>query len=216
MYSFYIDGVQLPIAPAKLNIKIKNQNKTINLINHGEVNILKKAGLTEVDFDLRLPQVRYPFAVYPNGFRKAEFFLNRIEALKQDEEPFQFIVSRTSENGKLLFDTNMRVSIEDYEIKEDANEGTDVIVSIKLKQYKDYGTKIPVIKSSPTKTTLSVANKRTVSKPISKTYTVKSGDTLWKICQKELGDGSKYAEIASLNSIANANLIYPGQVIRFG
>ena len=147
MYSFYIDGVQLPIAPSKLNTKIKSQNKTINLINEGEVNLLKKAGLTEVTFDARFPQVRYPFAVYPNGFRSAEFFLNKLETLKQSLEPFQFVVSRMSQGRKLLFDTNLRVSVEDYDIEENAAEGLDVIVSIKLKQYKEFGKKTPVIKN---------------------------------------------------------------------
>jgi LysM repeat protein len=216
MYSFYLDGVQLPIAPSKLTIKIKNQNKTLNLINDGEVNLLKTAGLTEVNFDARFPQVRYPFGVYPNGFRTAEFFLNKLETLKQGREPFQFVVSRMSQGGDLLFDTNLRVSIEDYDIEESAAEGLDVIVSIKLKQYKYFGKKTPIIKTTPTKTTLSVTDKRTVTRAIPKTYTVQPGDSLWKICKKELGDGSKYNEIASLNSIANANLIYPGQVIRFG
>jgi nucleoid-associated protein YgaU len=216
MYSFYIDGVQLPIAPAKLNIKIKNQNRTITLINDGEVNILKTAGLTEITFDARLPQVRYPFAIYPNGFRSADFFLNKFEILKQSGEPFQFVVSRVSQNGNLLFDTNMRVAIEDYDIEESAAEGLDVIVSIKLKQYKNFGKKTPIIKTTQSKTTLSVENKRTVTKPIPKTYTVQPGDSLWKICQKELGNGSKYSDIASLNGLANASLIYPGQVIRFG
>ncbi|WP_237775059.1 hypothetical protein [Clostridioides difficile] len=41
-YDFYLDGVQLPIAPGKLEIKITNKNKTVDLINTGEVNILKR------------------------------------------------------------------------------------------------------------------------------------------------------------------------------
>ena len=72
------------------------------------------------------------------------------------------------------------------------------------------------LKTTPTKTILSVENKRPAAKQVPKTYTVQPGDSLWKICKKELGDGSKYLEIASLNNIANANLIQPGQVIRFG
>jgi len=32
-------------------MKIKNANKTITLINEGEVNLLKKAGLTEIEFE---------------------------------------------------------------------------------------------------------------------------------------------------------------------
>ena len=31
----------MPIAPKKLEVKIKNQNKTINLIDNGEINIIK-------------------------------------------------------------------------------------------------------------------------------------------------------------------------------
>lgn len=48
-----------------------------------------------------------------------------------------------------------------------------------------------------------------------KTYTVVSGDSLWKIAQKILGDGSRWREIYDLNKDtigSNPNLIYPGQV----
>ena len=41
MYEFYMDGVRLPVTPSALIIKISNQNKTINLINEGQVNVLK-------------------------------------------------------------------------------------------------------------------------------------------------------------------------------
>lgn len=53
------------------------------------------------------------------------------------------------------------------------------------------------------------------AKAAAKTYTVKSGDSLWKIAQKILGKGSRYPEIHKLNKdkIKNPNLIYPGQVL---
>ena len=38
MYELYIDGVLFPVTPGSLNIKINNKNKTITLINEGEVN----------------------------------------------------------------------------------------------------------------------------------------------------------------------------------
>ena len=44
----------MPVAPSKLQLKIKNQNKTVTLINESEVNIIKSAGLTEITFDLLL------------------------------------------------------------------------------------------------------------------------------------------------------------------
>lgn len=140
-YEFFIDKILCPVAPSKLEIKVNGKNKTMTLINEGEINILKTAGLTDVTFDLLLPNVKYPFATYKSGFQNAKYFLDKLEQLKVDKKPFQFIVTRTFPNGKMLFDTNMKVSLEDYTIKEDSKEGFDVVVSIKLKQYKEYGTK---------------------------------------------------------------------------
>ena len=46
------------------------------------------------------------------------------------------------------------------------------------------------------------------------TYTVKKGDTLWDIAKTYLGDGTRYTQLAAINGIANADLIYVGQVIK--
>lgn len=43
---------------------------------------------------------------------------------------------------------------------------------------------------------------------------VAPGDTLWGIASRELGDGSRWEELATLNQIADASLIQPGQMIR--
>lgn len=47
-----------------------------------------------------------------------------------------------------------------------------------------------------------------------RTYTVKKGDTLWKIAKQYYGNGALYTKIydANTNQIANPNLIYVGQV----
>jgi N-acetylmuramoyl-L-alanine amidase len=45
------------------------------------------------------------------------------------------------------------------------------------------------------------------------TYTVKKGDSLWKIAKSLLGNGSKYTEIAAINEIKD-NFIYAGQVLK--
>ena len=54
-------------------------------------------------------------------------------------------------------------------------------------------------------------NNTTNTQDVSKTYTVKSGDTLSAIAVKY---GTTYQEIARKNGIANPNKIYPGQVLK--
>jgi len=49
--------------------------------------------------------------------------------------------------------------------------------------------------------------------PESNTYTVKSGDTLWKISESHYGDGSKYMKIFEANTdlLDSPDQIFPGQ-----
>lgn len=215
MYYFYMGSVLLPIPPESFSLKIKNTNKTVTLINEGEINILKEAGLTDLEFKVLIPAVEYSFATYEGGFKPQSYFLTHFENLKTEKEPFQLIVSRKMSNGKLLFDTNMTVSLEDYQINEKSNEGFDLVVSIKLKQYRLYGTKIVKVDNN----VASVENQREQSKsPAPKqdtTYTVKSGDCLWNIAKEFYGNGSKYTKIyeANKDKITNPNLIYPGQTL---
>ena len=227
MYNFFMDGVQLPVAPPEMTTKINGRNETIVLMNDGEINIIKKPGLTDIDFEVLLPNVKYPFSVYPNGFQPATFYLDKLEKLKVSRQPFQFTVNRMMPNGNMLFDTNMTVTIEDYEIKESADNGFDITVSITLKQYRAYGNKKVTIKKG-VKSGSTKGNSKSTSKAVveqkrptngkttPKTHTVKSGETLWSIAKKYLGDGSKYTELAKINNISNPNVIKAGQVIKLG
>lgn len=220
-YYFYLDRVLLPIAPGQLTLSINNQNKTMNMINEGQINLLKDAGLTDVEFEVSIPQQKYPFAYYKSGFKRASYFLDKFESLKNSKAPFQFIVTRSMPNGKLLFDTNLKVSMESHEIKEDESEGTDLLVSITLKQYKEFGTKRANIKFAQGKPKVTVGrNRSTESSPKpkkkAKTHKVVRGDTLWAISKRYYGAGNwtNVNKIVNANKgkIKNANLIYPGQV----
>ena len=72
MYRFYIDETELPVAPGALNLKIRGANKTLTLINDGEINLLKIPGLTEINFDFLLPMSEgYSFC---GEYRRPEYY----------------------------------------------------------------------------------------------------------------------------------------------
>lgn len=166
-----------------------------------------------MSFDILLPNSNYPFSIYDNGFQPAKYFLENIEKLKTNMQPFQFIVSRKMPNGKVLYDTNMKVTIEEYTIIEEAKEGFDVKAKIKLKQYRDYSTKTMQITIKQDKP---IAVQQTISRPAetapsARTYTVVKGDCLWNIAKKFYGNGNQYMKIYNANKdkIKKPSLIYP-------
>ena len=212
----YIDGALMPITPSKVKVKINNQNKTLTLISGEEINILKDAKLTDVSFDVVLPQVPYPFT--NGGAQGASYYLSLFERLKKSKTQFQWILNRSRPDGAALFYSNLTVGMEDYQITDDAKEGFDLTVSVKLKQYRAFGTKTVQLTpapapSQPATATVQPAPRPAESAPKSSSYTVKSGDCLWNIAKKQLGDGSRWKEIYELNKdkISNPNLIYPNQ-----
>lgn len=216
-YRTYMDGVLLPVTPAKITMKINNQNKTLTLINGEEINFLKAAGLSSVSFELLLPQNKYPFAY---GSQPADYYLSLFERLKTSKQPFQWVLNRSRPNGAALFYTNMKVSLEDYQIIEDADEGLDIKVKVNLKQYLPFGTQTGTIKPAAAegekpKLVLSAWSRPAPTAPAPKTYTVQKGDSLWNIAKKQLGNGNRWSEIYELNKdkIKNASLIYAGQVL---
>ena len=218
-YYFYLGNVLLPIPPSKLELKISNNNKTYDLINYSQINVLKNPGLSSLEFEVVLPNTKYPFAMYKNNFQNAKYYLGVLENLKVNRSAFQFIVVRKFPNGKDIFNTNIKVALEEYTITDTTEEGFDTKVKIKLKQYKEYSTKkvqVTIKQYRPPAVTRTVTTNNTaVAKPSGQNYTVKRGDCLWNIAKRIYGNGAKYTTIYNANrsKIKNPNLIYPGQVL---
>ncbi len=251
-YDFYLGKMLLPVPPEKLEIKINSNNKTYQMMNEGEINVLKSPGLTDIEFEVLLPNVKYPFAVYREpvtfteqsgnpqdaqglgrrtglkkpvhilleagvkyGFQPASVYLEEIERLKIQKKKFQFIVSRVLPSGKIFFDTNITCAVEDYKITEDAGEsGTDVMVKISLKQYRDYGVKKCKVKTKKTLNLEKFRKSKTVHidmegdyvKVVSKSgktpticMKLKKAITLYNLAKQVYGNGSLYTVIVDAN-----------------
>ena len=220
-YIFYLDGILVPITPSSITTKINNKNKVVTLINDGDFNILKEEGLKEFTFDMCLPAYKYPFA--RGVLLPINYYLNMLSFLKNSKKPFRFIVIREGAVGSSGYNTTILVSLENYEIKEDAGNGRDVVVSVTLKEYKNVNStlfKYVNIGAQAIGVALSVATfistktRDSSSKKSQRTYKVKEGDTLYIIAKKELGDANKCNFLKELNKLNSIHDIRVGQVIR--
>lgn len=140
-YTCYLGEYKMPEIPQKLTLKVKNKNKTIVLLNEGEINFLRSAGLSEITTSLVFPMY--------TASHKPDYYLGILESFKASKKPFIFRLVRRSPAGKFLYNTDIKVSLEDYTITEDASRGADVTVDIALKQWREYGTKTVTIKEAP-------------------------------------------------------------------
>lgn len=229
-YDFYFkddsDVLTLPITPSELTIKVGSNNKVVTLINEGDINILKSPSLIEVEFEARFPMRKYPYSREVKDFQT---YFDKFKELKEKKKSFRFIVARTTLKDKRSWDTNLLVALEELELKESSDEGDDVIISFKLKQYKPYGIKrLDISQYGVTKTKpgsgRSGSNGGSGGSGSAQSYTVKSGDCLWNIAKKFYGNGALWTTIYNANksaiesdakrhgksSSSNGHWIYPG------
>ena len=175
--------------------------------------MIKSPSLSEINFSILLPTQKYPFAIYENGFKNPDFYLSKIRNLKNSLKPFRLHIIRTNNAS-----TSLNVTLENYEILEDAEKiGKDIIVNLKLKEYRHFATIKTSLKSGISRK----INLKSENNNSSFIYIVKKGDCLWSIAQKYLDNGNNFKQIYNDNKtlIDKGNLgtdypiytIYPGQ-----
>ncbi|WP_212758517.1 LysM peptidoglycan-binding domain-containing protein [Paenibacillus sinopodophylli] len=207
------DEFQLPVNPGKIEIADGTNSKTFDVIGLGEVSTLLGRKLSEVSFSGFFPSLSaraYKVgAVTADPFVSADTqlepkaYVEYIEKWMVTRRPIRFIFNGGS------FGINMAASIESFDWSEVAGGGGDIEYSIKLKQYIFYGPKkYKVVTAEATKVATLVDNgkERPNEKQTPKTYTLRSGDSLWKVAKTQLGDGARWKEIQTLNKIPDAKL----------
>lgn len=236
-YYFFLGTDMLPVAPSKVSVKIRGKNKTINLINEGEANVIKTAGLTDISFTAYLPNSQAYFANYDSSltsmaigrlssrffgsnfsFKKASYFLDSFEQAKASKTPIRLIISRMGNSGlSLLFSTNMLVTVEDYSIEEDAKRyGTDVAVPLKLRQYRPFVTKKASIETDENgKQTLVVESTREATdQSIPNAVTVTAAASVLEAVKGISGGSLNWRDIAFNNGIYNPIEEIKGKVLQ--
>lgn len=96
-------------------------------------------------------------------------------------------------------------------VRHGQKDGTgDVYVTLELRRYRELTKESAEVNQD----TGNLGRAASQEKKEETSYTVVKGDTLWGICRRTYGDGTLAWKLAEFNGIKNANLIYPGQVVR--
>lgn len=201
--------MRIPMNPEEVSTSRELETEEFSVLKLGKIVAPADAGLMEIKFESQFPAKASRLTETNNDFKGPDYYKDKFESWMKSGKSVRFICS----NG-ITKDLSILVLITNLDIKEVAGEEGDFIFSFSLLEYKPYSMKIlennPSIVYKPPRP----ANPPT---PPYNTYTIVSGDCLWNIAKRFLGDGARWPEIYNINRPplgGNPNLIYPGQRIK--
>lgn len=193
---------QLPVKPSDFTVTVTHRNTVVNVISVGDVNLIGKTGLREISLSSFFPAKDYNFS-NNSGRKEPTAYVKALEEWRNSGEPIRVIIT-----GIL----NMEATIESFSYGEKDATG-DIYYTCYLKEYKKIKTKRATVTIATVKPT--VRETKPAESSSGRTYTVVSGDCLYKIAKKFYGNGGECTKIYEANKGvigSNPNLIYAGQV----
>lgn len=206
--------VALPLPPEAVKCKAESKFITYNIIDIGEVKLPNGEKLVKFSWSGRLPgeSMKHMRMVSEADWRSPKEIQSIFSSWRNRGKKLRLLVTGTT--------INHDVYLENYTVDNSKMDTVEYSISFAVaKDIKVYTTKelnLDTDTQQPAQTTndRAASADATTDTPQKTTYTVKSGDSLWAIAKKLLGDGSRYTEIYDLNKSiigSNPNLIYPGQ-----
>lgn len=191
--------IVLPVTPESYTIDHGNHVETVNLHTIGDYHLPGGRTLFTCTLSGMLPRKRYAF-VMPEASLDPYTYIDFFEFSSDRREVCRFVVSDTPTIADVL--------IENWQYGE--RDGTnDVYYTLTLRRF------IPA-QGARTQSLVTAAPARGTSPQtaVQQTYTVVRGDTLSAIAKRFYGNAALYPSLAKANSIANPDLIHPGQVLK--
>ncbi|WP_046214786.1 LysM peptidoglycan-binding domain-containing protein [Paenibacillus wulumuqiensis] len=199
----------LPVNPEAISVTTTHGFQDVEVSNLGEYTVMGTNRLRSYSFSSFFPSYYDGSYCEHDRFDKPTEIASQIERWMRSGKPIRFIVTGTA--------INLPVTIRNFEYEERGGDPGTLWYTIELKEYIFVETpkkKDPTKKAAAPKATTKA--KRPDSTVKAKTYTVKAGDSLFKIAQRAevLGDGDKWRDLYTKNKSvigSNPNKLKPGQ-----
>ena len=192
----------LPVTPENFSVSFGRNILKVNVHQLGDINLWGQKAAATVKLSAMLPASGRTYA-FSGGYAGNPYgAIELLQNWQNQGKILRFIVSETPVNLAVLLS----------EVSFGEQDGTgDVYTELTISEYRETGA--VQVQSGSSQTLSRPAQSGGVQKS-PQSYTVVKGDTMWAIARKFYGDATLCWKLASYNGIQNANIIYPGQMIK--
>lgn len=211
---FYLtapDGsrIHFPVNPQKVTCKTGNRMLAFDVIALGEIPLPRGRAALKFAFEGFFPGETRKNASWLKSWTSPKELTDILSTWRNESVKLRLLVTETPINHDVYFDGEGSFEHEWYGGHGDCQYSLRFVEARELIIQPEVTPSAPAAAITPQQTR--------PAPPAKKTYTVKSGDTLWAIAKRTLGDGSRWKEIYNNNTGVigkDPNLIRPGQVLR--
>lgn len=189
----------LPINPPSFELSEGNLNKTVTLLNVGEITLIGNRGRIGCKLSSFFPSSRSPH--YWRADREPMEYINTLLKWKNSKRPIRFIISDS--------EVNLAMALEN--ITYSKREGDDdVYYTLDMSEYRFLNVR--TVQTAAKAAVDTGLKERPNTEAVPKKYTVKDGDDLWTLAVRFYNDGAKYMKIyeANKNVMSSPNLLLTG------
>lgn len=206
-YNNGAESLQLPVNPEALSVSTAHGFQDFIIAGGGEFTIIGDRQQKEFSLSSFFPRDYNASYCEYRDLKDPYYCAAMIERWQQSGSPARFIVTGSA-------NINIPVTIREFDYEERGGEPGDLYYKLTLKEYR-FKT---VAKKSDGNTNVNNTKLASTARPntrvIPTSYTVKSGDSLFKISASVYGKGDDWRRIYDANKKvigANPNAIKPGQ-----
>lgn len=179
----------LDVNPREISVTQQSKDKTVDLLNVGEVNVKGNRGLIKTSLSTFLPASGSHFN--KSGAAPGEI-VQAVRKAKNGKRPVRIVISGTDVNAKFSVSSMEEKYVEGQE---------DIYINWSFTEDRELN--MAAVASYTGRYTDTGLAARPEERSIPKSVTLKQGDSLWNIACREYGDGSRWKDIAAANGITD-------------